>query len=68
METLDNDDPYLSEMLNMLSVTSDETRSGMSGYLQMGLSFCKSRGMVDGGTLPKDVLLALDGSGHNHGR
>lgn len=46
-ETLDNNNPYLPEMLNMLSVTADDTRSGMSGYLQMGFSFCKSRGMVD---------------------
>lgn len=46
-DTLDDDNPYLAEMLNMLSVTSDSTRSGMSGYLQMGFSFCKSHGMID---------------------
>lgn len=46
-DSLSDDDPYLPEMLNMLSVTADDTRSGMAGHLQLGFSFCKSRGMID---------------------
>ncbi|MBQ3736177.1 MAG: type IV secretory system conjugative DNA transfer family protein [Candidatus Methanomethylophilaceae archaeon] len=46
-ETLEIDNPNLPEMLTMLAVTSKETRSGMSGYLQKGLSFAMSLGMID---------------------
>ncbi len=46
-ETLEDDNPNLAEMLSMLSIDADVTRSGMTGYIHKGLSFCKSRGMQD---------------------
>ena len=45
--TLGDENPNKAEMLNMLSISSNDTRSGMTGYLHKGLSFCRSRGMMD---------------------
>ena len=45
--TLGPDNPNRAELMNMLSISADVTRSGMAGHLYKGLSFCRSAGMID---------------------
>ncbi len=46
-KTVSDDSPNLADLLNMLSVFSDVTRSGMTGHLNKGLSFGGSGGAMN---------------------
>lgn len=45
--TLSEYNPNLSDLRNIISVSASNTRSGMMGYFNLGLSACKSSGMAD---------------------